>query len=82
MTHAERTCPDCGQTMTAGSLIDYRRGSAQPSEWVDSRPEIGMWTGKVKNDPRYEVSAYRCDGCGLLKLYATDLASGSGNIYG
>jgi hypothetical protein len=68
--------------MSAGTLIDYRRGSAHPSEWVDSPPQISMWTGKVKNELRYEVSAYRCDGCGLLKLYASDPASGPGNIYG
>ena len=82
MPHAERTCPDCGRAMTVGSLIDYRRGSAHPSEWVDSRPEIGFWTGKVKNEPRYEVTAYRCSGCGLLKLYADEPATGPGNIYG
>ena len=34
------------------------------------------------DEPRYEVSAYRCDGCGLLKLYASDPASSPGNIYG
>jgi hypothetical protein len=68
--------------MDAGTLIDYRRGGAEPSEWVGSRPEMSMWTGKVKNSPRYEVSAYRCPSCGLLRLYADTPASASGNVYG
>ncbi len=77
MPPAERTCTDCGRPMVAGVLVDYRRGTAHPSEWVEARLETSAWTGGVQNDPRYEVAAYRCTGCGLLKLYADSPASAS-----
>ena len=75
MPPLERSCPDCRQPMVAGAVIDYRRGSAHPSEWVESSVVTSRWTGSVKNDVRYEVAAYRCSKCGLLKLYADEPSS-------
>ena len=75
MPPVDRTCPDCDQPMVAGVLVDYRRGSAHPSEWVEAQLETSAWTGSVKNDVRYEVTAYRCTGCGLLRLYADTRAT-------
>ena len=82
MPPAERACPDCGGPLVAGVMIDYRRGAAHPSEWVEARIETSVWTGAVKNDLRYEVMAYRCSGCGLLKLYADAPASAPGSAFG
>jgi hypothetical protein len=31
---------------------------------------MSMWTGGVKNDRRLVIVAYRCERCGLLRLYA------------
>jgi hypothetical protein len=75
MPPVERTCTDCGQPLVAGVLVDYRRGAAHPSEWVEAQLQTSAWTGGVTNDVRYEVAAYRCTGCGLLKLYADALAT-------
>jgi hypothetical protein len=82
MPQPDRTCPDCKEPMEAGTVVDYRRDSAQPSEWVEGRPVSSMWTGRVKNDVRYEVTAYRCGRCGLLKLYADTPATARGSIFG
>ena len=76
------TCPECRRPLVAGVVIDYRRGTAHPSEWVEARLETSVWTGDVKNDTRYEIVAYRCAGCGLLKLYADARASAPGNVFG
>jgi hypothetical protein len=59
----------------AGGLVDYRRGAAHPGEWVEAQPRTSAWTGGVPNDVRYEVAAYRCAGCGLLRLFAGALAT-------
>jgi hypothetical protein len=68
--------------MVAGVVIDYRRGTARPSEWVEAQLGTSAWTGAVKNAQRYEVAAYRCGSCGLLKLYANAPASAPGSPYG
>jgi hypothetical protein len=68
--------------MIAGVVIDYRRGSAHPSEWVEAELQTSSWTGSVKNDVRYAVSAYRCPDCGLLKLYADAESSAPGSAFG
>jgi hypothetical protein len=68
-------CPDCAGEMVAGTLMDYRRGTVEPSEWVEGGLSTSVWTGRVRNEKRYEVTAFRCAQCGLLKLYATTAAT-------
>lgn len=82
MPPLERACPDCRRPLVAGVVIDYRRGTAQPSEWVEAQLQTSVWTGAVKNDTRYAVTAYRCTGCGLLRLYADALSSASNDPSG
>lgn len=61
-------CADCGGCLTEVSLIDnsyyprqapvgYARIGARASFWTTKRPLAGT------------VQAFRCDSCGLLKLY-------------
>ena len=82
MPPTDRTCTDCGHPIAAGVLVDYRRGAARPSEWVEGELETGTWTGGVKNEVRYEIAAYRCTNCGLLKLYGDARASASSHTSG
>ena len=82
MPPTKRTCPDCREPLVDGVVIDYRRGTAHPSEWVEAELKTSVWTGSVKNETRYEVIAYRCTGCGLLRLYADTPATAPGNPYG
>lgn len=50
-------CPECGGAMTEGTVADYRRGAVHPSEWVEGRVESSFWTGKLRNEERYEITA-------------------------
>jgi hypothetical protein len=68
-------CPDCAGEMVAGTLMDYRRGTVEPSEWVEGGLSTSVWTGRVRNEKRYEVTAFRCAQCGLLKLFANTVAT-------
>jgi uncharacterized OB-fold protein len=74
-------CPECGGRMVQGRVIDFRRDSARPSEWVEGEIVTSVWTGNVKNDLRYEIVAHRCDGCGYLKFYAEKPATAAGTTY-
>jgi hypothetical protein len=55
--------------MEDGTLVDFRRNTIRPGEWVKGRPAAN-WLGRLKNQERFEVAAYRCTRCGYLKLYA------------
>lgn len=67
--------------MVEGTVADYRRNSLQPGEWVEGRPKASIWSGRVKNEERFQVTAYRCTNCGYLKLYANELATSPGNFF-
>ena len=58
------------QTLEAGTLVDYGLSTARPSEWTGGPLNASVWTGGVKNERRLEVTAFRCQDCGLLRLYA------------
>jgi hypothetical protein len=68
--------------MVAGVLVDYRRGTAHSSEWVEAQLQTSAWTGSVRNPVRYEVAADRCAGCGLLGLYADAPATAPNDVSG
>jgi ribosomal protein S27AE len=74
-------CPECNGTMVEGTVIDYRHATVAPEEWIEGQPQVS-WTGKVKNEERYQVIAYRCSRCGFLKMYARQPATSRGNVYG
>ena len=67
-------CTECGGRMTAGSVVDFRRNVAAAGEWVPGEVMTSGWTGQIENESRFVMSAYRCDECGFLKLYAREPA--------
>ncbi|HEY0514391.1 MAG TPA: PF20097 family protein [Thermoanaerobaculia bacterium] len=73
-------CPECDNSMVEGTLADYRHRSVQPAEWMEGHPESSVF-GTVKNEERFEVTAYRCTHCGCLKLYAAKPATSAGKVY-
>ncbi|MGI8507717.1 MAG: hypothetical protein ACR2MQ_00150 [Gemmatimonadaceae bacterium] len=81
MEQDSKVCAECDSPMEAGTVADYRRNGVQPSEWVAGRAHSGLWTGKLENAKRYEIAAYRCTGCGLLKLYAAHEATSPDRSY-
>jgi predicted RNA-binding Zn-ribbon protein involved in translation (DUF1610 family) len=71
-------CSECGGRMAAGSVVDYRRNVAAAGEWVPGEVVASAWTGALRNEERFVLSAYRCEDCGFLKLYARDPAPAPG----
>jgi RNase P subunit RPR2 len=77
---SEKFCPECNGNMVEGTMADYRHSTVAPEEWIKGPPEVS-WTGTVKNEERFQVTAYRCTRCGFLKMYADKPAVSPGNIY-
>ena len=74
------TCPECDGRMEEGTVADYRRASIQPSEWVEGRPRSN-WLGRLRNEHRFEITAWRCTRCGFLKFYADKPATSPGSAF-
>jgi len=65
------TCPDCNGEMEEGFLLDQTHGGRVPLSWIAGDVEKSIWTGtKIKGRARWELTAYRCPQCGLVKSYA------------
>jgi hypothetical protein len=71
------TCADCGGRLEEGSVADYGRSTTRSSEWTGGPLVTTTWTGAVKNGRRLAITAYRCERCGLLRLYANREATAS-----
>ncbi len=69
---SDPTCPDCSSSMEAGFILDMSHAQRYPSSWIAGPPESSFWTRlKIRGKPRFEITAYRCRRCGLLKSFAT-----------
>ena len=57
--------------MKEGFLLDEGHGKSYAGSWIEGAPEKSIWTGvKKRGKTKYAVASYRCEKCGLLKLYA------------
>jgi hypothetical protein len=64
-------CSECGGNMKMGYVPDYADKMSLQTFWVEGRMEKGfLGFPKIKNRKQYDISAYRCERCGLLKFYA------------
>jgi len=66
-------CSECGGRLQVGCVPDhiYGYGMVDPTIWVEGKFERTFWGAlKTKDRKIYYVHAYRCERCGLLKLYA------------
>ena len=75
-----KSCPECNGNMVEGTMADFRHNSVVPQEWVSGEPKVS-WAGRLKNEERYQVTAYRCTSCGFLKMYAKDPVTWTENLY-
>jgi hypothetical protein len=72
----QNACHECGAAMEEGFIPDMHVGGAKQLEWQRGIPEnnkfLGLKTNAVKlNENEWlKITARRCTGCGLLKLYA------------
>ena len=66
-------CSECGGKMEMGIIVDVGHGS-QPydaSYWMEGAIERGWFGGLKTNKKRkHYISAFRCEHCGFLKLFA------------
>ncbi len=70
-------CSDCGEALQIGFIPDATIGPVKQSHWhpgpavdekyVSARDKRGVKTDWEQAVP---ITAYRCPGCGLLKVYA------------
>lgn len=66
-------CPKCNAEMEEGYTLDRGHNDSPSSveTWVEGVPEKSFWSGlKTEGKMKYEVSTYRCEGCGYLESYA------------
>ncbi|MGH9766957.1 MAG: PF20097 family protein [Blastocatellia bacterium] len=72
MTNESTGCPKCNAAMEAGFILDLGHYNAKTvSQWVEGAPERSIWTGiKTKDREKFQVTTYRCAGCGYLESYA------------
>jgi len=65
-------CPKCGGVMTEGTLLDSRGLHAVPfpASWAAVTAQDWL-SGALPSYPkRWACSAYRCETCGYLEVYA------------
>ena len=70
-------CSDCGEALQIGFIPDSTLGPVKQSHWhpgpaveekyFSARDKRGVKTDWEQSVP---ITAYRCPGCGLLKVYA------------
>jgi ribosomal protein S27AE len=68
-------CPRCGGVMQAGFALGWPPGwgseQSRPMAWVEGTPERSRWVGiKVTDKEAFQITAWRCSGCGYLEFYA------------
>ena len=57
--------------MTPGWLMDETQGGRHPGFWVEGEPEKSWLLGtKLSGRAVWVTEAWRCEGCGALRLYA------------
>ncbi len=67
-----KKCPECGEEMVEGFILDMTYGGRLVPRWVEGQPEKSMWMGvRTKGKECRSVESYRCRKCGLLRSYAT-----------
>jgi len=66
-------CNECGGTMKLGFIPDLSYGVILMTAWVEGKPKKSFWT-RIANDlnkrKNYCITAYCCERCGFIKLYA------------
>ena len=72
MTEFHNQCPKCNGEMKQGFILDHKGyASCVVAKWQPGEPQKSFWRGVLSKDcPHYEITAYRCTGCGYLESYA------------
>ena len=72
MMEFHNQCPKCNGEMKQGFILDHKdHASSVVAKWQAGEPGKSFWRGvQSKDGPHYEITAYRCTGCGYLESYA------------
>jgi len=74
----ERVCVDCGGEMMEGFLVDMTHKVMSQSHWHPGTPKpltifgikVSPYALKYSKEKFRPITAYRCETCGLTKLYS------------
>ncbi len=68
---ADPSCAKCGKRMEQGYIIDTSHYSMPTvGVWHRGAPKKSFFGLKVVKADKYEITAWRCTGCGFLEHYA------------
>lgn len=72
MMESHNQCPKCNCEMKQGFILDHTGHAAGVvAKWQPGEPKKSFWLGvQTKDSPQYEITAYRCTGCGYVESYA------------
>ncbi|MFH1515958.1 MAG: PF20097 family protein [bacterium] len=74
MEPVQTRCSICGGTMQEGFFLDITHRQI-PTRWVEGKPARTIMGFTAFSDrPNYFTTAYRCEKCGHLELFAIDQA--------
>ena len=67
-------CARCSASMQRGFLFDRsHHDSGKAASWIEGAPERSFWGGtKTRGKARHPITAYRCERCGYVELYARE----------
>jgi len=69
----EKKCVLCNSQMEEGFILEFKwhMKETSASQWVQGEPEKTMIGQAAYTDrPRYHITAYRCEKCGHIDLFA------------
>ncbi len=65
------SCSECKTRMQAGFTISSHSNQFRPEYWVEGSPEMSLLgIPKTKQKKMFDVVAYRCQACGVVKFVA------------
>lgn len=67
------TCRSCGTALHKGFLPDFAHGAIVPGTWHSGEPVYRYFKSfgiKIQPDRQKPITAFRCERCGLIDLYA------------
>jgi len=76
METSEKKCALCDSKVEEGFILEFKwhMKETSASQWVQGEPEKTPVIGAAAytDRPRYHISAYRCEKCGHIELFAID----------
>lgn len=73
MSDSHLQCSKCHGVLREGFVADYSHGMVIPGRWVKGKPQHSFWWGtRLRDRIMFRMTAYRCESCGYVELYARE----------